>query len=37
MAWKSILYQDTRPQMKAGDVIAFSGKGNFSLNEVITI
>jgi hypothetical protein len=30
MGWKSILYQDARPQMKAGDVIAFSGKGNFS-------
>lgn len=30
MAWKSILYQDARPLMKAGDVIAFSGKGNFS-------
>lgn len=30
MGWKSILYQDTRPEMKAGDVIAFSGKGNFS-------
>lgn len=30
MTWKSILYKDARPQMKAGDVIAFSGKGNFS-------
>lgn len=30
MSWKSILYQDARPQMKAGDVIAFSGKGDFS-------
>jgi hypothetical protein len=30
MGWKSILYQEARPQMKAGDVIAFSGKGDFS-------
>lgn len=30
MGWKSILYQDARPKMKAGDIIAFSGKGNFS-------
>ena len=30
MGWKSVLYQNARPQMKAGDVIAFSGKGNFS-------
>jgi len=30
MGWKSVLYQDARPKMKAGDVIAFSGKGNFS-------
>lgn len=30
MTWNSILYQDARPQMKAGDMIAFSGKGNFS-------
>lgn len=30
MAWKSMLYQDARPQMEAGDVIAFSGKSNFS-------
>ena len=30
MEWKSILYQDARSKMKAGDVIAFSGKGNFS-------
>jgi hypothetical protein len=30
MSWKSSLYQDARPKMKAGDVIAFSGKGNFS-------
>ncbi|MFH0783442.1 MAG: hypothetical protein V2B20_16020 [Pseudomonadota bacterium] len=30
MGWKSILYQDARPKMKAGDVIAFSGKGDFS-------
>jgi len=30
MAHKSILYSDARPQMKAGDVIAFSGKGHFS-------
>lgn len=30
MACKTILYQEARPQMKAGDVIAFSGKGHFS-------
>jgi cell wall-associated NlpC family hydrolase len=30
MAIKPILYQDARERMKAGDVIAFSGKGNFS-------
>ncbi len=30
MVWKTALYQDVRPLMKAGDVIAFSGKGNFS-------
>lgn len=30
MGWKSVLYQDARPKMKAGDLIAFSGKGNFS-------
>lgn len=30
MGWKSVLYQDARPIMKAGDVIAFSGKGQFS-------
>jgi Orthopoxvirus protein of unknown function (DUF830). len=30
MGWKAALYQDARPNMKAGDVIAFSGKGNFS-------
>lgn len=30
MGWKSILYQDARSMMKAGDVIAFSGKGDFS-------
>ena len=30
MGWNSVLYQDARPKMKAGDVIAFSGKGNFS-------
>lgn len=30
MGWKSILYLDARPKMKAGDVIAFSGKGHFS-------
>ncbi len=30
MSWKAALYQDVRPKMKAGDVIAFSGKGNFS-------
>jgi hypothetical protein len=30
MAWKSILYQEARPKMKAGDVVAFSGKGDFS-------
>lgn len=30
MGWKSVLYQDARSKMKAGDVIAFSGKGNFS-------
>lgn len=30
MSWKTALYQDVRPKMKAGDVIAFSGKGNFS-------
>ena len=30
MGWKSVLYQDARPKMKAGDVIAFSGKGQFS-------
>ncbi|MDA8098999.1 MAG: hypothetical protein M0042_05180 [Nitrospiraceae bacterium] len=30
MAWKQALYGDVRSQMKAGDVIAFSGKGNFS-------
>jgi len=30
MGWKSILYSDARGQMKAGDVVAFSGKGNFS-------
>lgn len=30
MSIKSILYNDARAQMKAGDVIAFGGKGNFS-------
>ena len=30
MSWKTALYQDVRPKMKAGDIIAFSGKGNFS-------
>lgn len=30
MGWNSALYKDARSQMKAGDVIAFSGKGNFS-------
>lgn len=30
MGWSSVLYQDARSKMKAGDVIAFSGKGNFS-------
>jgi hypothetical protein len=30
MGIKPMLYQDVRAQMKAGDVIAFSGKGNFS-------
>lgn len=30
MAIKQILYKEARAQMKAGDVIAFSGKGNFS-------
>ena len=30
MAIKPILYQEARAQMKPGDVIAFSGKGNFS-------
>lgn len=30
MSVKTILYQDAREQMKPGDVIAFSGKGNFS-------
>ena len=30
MGWNSVLYEEARPKMKAGDVIAFSGKGNFS-------
>ena len=30
MGWRSVLYQDARLKMKAGDIIAFSGKGNFS-------
>ena len=30
MAVKPILYEEARKQMKAGDVIAFSGKGDFS-------
>jgi hypothetical protein len=30
MPMKSIRYDDARSEMKAGDVIAFSGKGNFS-------
>lgn len=30
MGWKSIAYQEARQMMKAGDVIAFSGKGDFS-------
>lgn len=30
MAMKQIDYRDARPKMKPGDVIAFSGKGNFS-------
>lgn len=30
MSIKMILYQEARMQMKAGDVIAFSGKGDFS-------
>lgn len=30
MGWNSVLYKEARPKMKAGDVIAFSGKGNFS-------
>lgn len=30
MAHKQILYSEARSQMKAGDVIAFSGKANFS-------
>ncbi len=33
MAWLPAKYSDVRAQMKAGDVIAFSGKGDFS--EVI--
>lgn len=35
MSIKPILYQDARKQMKAGDVIAFSGKGDFS--EIIIL
>lgn len=30
MAWKRAAYQSVRDQMRAGDVIAFSGKGQFS-------
>ena len=30
MCWKQILYEEARQQMKAGDIIAFSGKGDFS-------
>lgn len=30
MAIEHITYQDARPRMKAGDVIAFGGKGRFS-------
>lgn len=30
MGWKTVLYQEARSQMKAGDVIAFSGKSHFS-------
>jgi hypothetical protein len=30
MGLKPVLYKDARDKMKAGDVIAFSGKGNFS-------
>lgn len=33
MGWKSASYQQVRSQMKPGDVIAFSGKGN--LSEII--
>ena len=30
MGWKTMSYKNAREQMKAGDVIAFSGKGEFS-------
>ena len=30
MSWKSAQYQTIRDQMKPGDIIAFSGKGQFS-------
>ncbi len=30
MPWKSIQYKEVRNDMQPGDVIAFSGKGNFS-------
>ncbi len=30
MAMQEIIYQEARPQMKPGDVIAFGGKGHFS-------
>lgn len=30
MGWKTMLYGNARGEMKAGDVIAFSGKGDFS-------
>jgi hypothetical protein len=33
MGWQTMLYADARQLMKAGDVIAFSGKGN--LSEII--
>lgn len=30
MGWKTVLYEEARSRMRAGDVLAFSGKGEFS-------
>jgi hypothetical protein len=30
MAWKSVQYKEVRNDMQSGDIVAFSGKGDFS-------